>query len=114
MVNASTVVAISMSTGSNGVAPTPQYRRVRVERLISSRYSSKAAAGTCSPGVERPDSWDSRVDGTDVVTLDGGETIRLASTPMQSPPKPGWVLMLTGGDAGVGFTWTLYGIPRHQ
>ncbi len=114
MVNASIVVTISMSTGSNGVAPTPQYRRVRVERLVSSRYSPKATADTCSPGVERPDSWDLRMGGVDVITVDGGETIRLASTPMQSPPKPGWVLMLTGGDSGKGATWTLYGMPRVQ
>lgn len=91
-----------MSSVSNGVASTPVYRRVRVARVISSRYGS----------AERPESWDKRLAGIDVVAVDGGETLRLHSTPMQSPPKPGWVLMLTGGTSEQGFSWTLYGMPR--
>lgn len=96
------------------MASTPRYRRVHVERVVSSRYNQNATPGRGAIEGERPESWDQRVGGTDVVIVDGGETVRLASTPMQSPPKPGWVLMLTGGDPGQGFTWTLYGMPRLQ
>jgi hypothetical protein len=79
----------------------PQYRRVQVNRVISSRYA----------GDSRPDSWDLRQAGIDTVEVSGGEVLKLASTPMQSPPKPGWVLMLTGGDKE-GYSWTLYGMSR--
>lgn len=91
-----------MSSASNGGASTPVYRRVKVCHLVSSRY----------PSAERPESWDNRVSGVDVVAVAGGQTLRLNSTPMQSPPKPDWVLMLTGGDSEHGFSWTLYGMPR--
>jgi hypothetical protein len=90
-----------MSVVSNGELSTPLYRRVRVARVLSSRYGSE----------DRPASWDRRAPGVDVITVDSGETIRLNSTPMQSPPKTGWVLMLTGGDSEQGFSWTLYGMP---
>jgi hypothetical protein len=103
-----------MTTGSSGVAQTRQYRRVNVEKVVSSRYCQRGAEQSGMGWPERPDSWDQRLGGLDVIIVDGGETLRLASTPMQSPPKPGWVLMLTGGDAGQGFTWTLYGMPRSQ
>ena len=78
-----------------------QYRRVQVSRVISSRYA----------GDSRPVSWDLRQAGVDTVEVSGGEVIKLASTPMQSPPRPGWVLMLTGGDEA-GYSWTLYGMSR--
>ncbi len=98
-----------MSTVSDAGAPKPRYRRVHVVSLISARYD-----GVCSADYDRPDSWDMRLGGIDIITTEDGETIRLLSTPMQSPPKPGWVLMLTGGAAESGFTWTLYGMPRMQ
>ena len=83
-------------------------RRIQVSKVISSRYS----AWPTSP--ERPDSWDERMSGCDTVEAEGGEVIRLASSPMQSTPRPGWVILLSDGDSKSGFTWTLYGIsPGH-
>lgn len=81
--------------------------RVQVARVVSSRYSGQSV-------VERPQDWEARKGGIDEVEIIGGATIRLASSPMQSPPKPGWILMITGGDADNGFVWTLYGLaPNH-
>jgi hypothetical protein len=91
-----------MRSVSNGATSTPMYRRVRVAKVLSSRYGL----------AERPESWDRRRAGTDIVVIDGGETLKLYSTPMQSPPKLGWVLMLTGGTSEQGFSWTLYGMSR--
>jgi len=93
-----------MSSAVFSGARAPNYKRVRVERVVSTRYTDNM----------RPDSWDRRVSGIDVVTVDGGETTKLQSTPMQSPPQVGWILMLTGGSAADGFHWTLYGMPRVQ
>lgn len=89
--------------------------RVQVAELVSSRYEA-AAAACCGPAKERgcaarPLSWDERVDGVDVVKTVGGDSIKLFSSSMQSPPKPGWVILLTGGNSTDGYTWTLYGIP---
>ncbi|MCO6432338.1 MAG: hypothetical protein J5J00_15900, partial [Deltaproteobacteria bacterium] len=75
-------------------------RQVRVKELISSRY----------PNGVRPASWDYRTSGIDVVRDESGETLRLQSDGGQSSPKPGWIIVLTDGDAEHGFTWTLYGI----
>lgn len=91
-----------MNVVSDEVSRGDAYRRVRVESIVASRYG----------GAERPDSWDERIGGIDVVVIEGGETLKLNSTPMQSPPKPGWVLMLTGGGSEEGFAWTLYGMPQ--
>ncbi|MFN4896940.1 MAG: hypothetical protein ACK5GN_05440 [Pseudomonadota bacterium] len=93
-----------MSTIADGGQASSNYRRVCVDAVLSTRYESG----------ERPASWDDRVGGIDVVQVDGGETIRLYSTPMQSPPKPGWVLMLTGVGPGQGLLWTLYGMSREE
>lgn len=82
-------------------------RRVEVLAVVSSRYGSEQEAN-------RPQSWDQRRSGVDVVQIVGGGSVRLASSPMQSVPKPGWVLMLTSGDATGGFQWTLYGMARSQ
>jgi hypothetical protein len=90
-------------SSSSVVAPC----RVQVERLVSSRYSDGLASS-------RPQDWDGREAGVDVVEILGGSHIRLLSSPMQSPPKPGWILMLTGGNEGQGFLWTLYGISRQH
>jgi hypothetical protein len=76
--------------------------RVTVQAITSSRY----------PGHERPLSWEERVAGVDVVTLEDGSTIRLRSDGMQSPPKAGWVLLLVKGNPQEGFVWTLYGLPQ--
>jgi hypothetical protein len=91
--------------------------RVQVVEVLQSRYSDpKRAASIVEsqwyvPGVSRPLSWDERTDGIDVVRIASGEILKLSSSGMQSVPKPGWVLMLTGGDADEGYRWTLYGIP---
>lgn len=90
-----------MSGATDGVS-APIYRRVRVTRLIKGRYGAN----------DRPNSWDQRLEGIDEVAVDDGEVVKLRSTPMQSPPKSGWVLMLKGGNAKDGFLWTLYGMPR--
>ena len=83
------------------------HAKVRVGEVVSSRYGPKNLG-------ERPLLWDERREGVDVVTIEGGETITLKSSAMQSPPKPGWILVLTGGSHVTGYTWTLYGItPRH-
>jgi hypothetical protein len=89
--------------------------RVQVAELVSSRYEA-AADSLCEPEngrscSARPLSWDERVGGVDIVTTVGGDSIKLFSSPMQSPPKPGWVILLTGGNSTDGYTWTLYGIP---
>jgi hypothetical protein len=98
-----------MTTGShNSIEITPPCR-VEVQRLVSSRYDDPTQRGT-----RRPNSWDERIEGIDLVEVAGGGTVRLHSSPMQSPPKAGWILLLSGGNAGQGFTWTLYGIAPHQ
>ena len=82
------------------------YCRVTVIDLVSSRY----------PSAKRPESWDDRVDGTDVIKIDEGEgrTLRLFSDGGQSPPQPGWVIQLISKDEGKGHRWTLYGMPGTQ
>ncbi len=81
--------------------------RVEVTEVVSSRYD------TVEGGiVARPSEWDRRLEGVDVVKVSGGNTLRLRSSAMQSPPKPGWVLMLTGGNESEGYAWTLYGLSR--
>jgi hypothetical protein len=77
-------------------------QRVEVSEIISSRY----------PDHVRPVSWDLRKAGFDLVKSSGGQTIKLVSDGGQSPPHPGWVILLTGGDASSGYSWTLYGMPR--
>lgn len=76
--------------------------RVQISSLEASRYA---------PSHERPASWDRRVDGIDVVRTADGQTIKLQSDGQQSPPKEGWIILLTGGNGDDGYIWTLYGIP---
>ena len=78
-------------------------RRVVVEKIISSRY----------PSAERPISWDQRGAGIDEVLTTSGERLGLLSSGGQSPPQPGWELLLTGESSGLGASgvcWTLFGI----
>ena len=77
--------------------------RIKVIAVRSSRYQETGTEG-------RPQSWDMRTGGIDVVEIEGGHTIRLCSSPMQSVPKQGWILMLTAGDPSSGYQWTLYGM----
>ena len=67
---------------------------------------------TLDDGLPRPLSWDERVSGSDVVKTQEGLTLKLQSSAQQTPPQPGWVLVLTGGSAEAGYDWTLYGLPR--
>jgi len=76
--------------------------RIEVAEIVSSRY----------PDHVRPLSWDLRRAGVDLVRTADGKTLKLLSDGGQSPPHSGWVIILTGGDANSGFTWTLYGMPR--
>ena len=75
--------------------------RIRVQEIISSRY----------PGHKRPESWDSRKAGVDVIRSEEGKTLRLLSDGQQSPPQPSWELIISDGDAESGYKWTLYGVP---
>jgi hypothetical protein len=84
-------------------------RRVEVRRAIASRYGSLSGQ---TPGATRPDSWDDRRPGIDLVETAAGERIHLRSDGGQSVPKPGWIVMLTSGDDATGYGWTLYGIKR--
>ena len=75
---------------------------VCVQKLLDSRY----------PDNVRPSDWDVRVAGQDrIVTTDGVE-LALWSSGMQSPPKPGWILLIREGMDEGGYAWTLYGIRR--
>ena len=95
----------------------PLPARVQVAGVLQSRYGSSGDTTTIAeskwyvPELVRPLSWDDRIDGIDLVCTTGGEVIKLLSSGMQSVPRPGWVLMLVGGDIDEGYRWTLYGIP---
>ena len=86
--------------GSRGEAVSRNERRVRVGRVVKSRYS----AGF------RPLSWDDRKAGVDIIETVEGEVFRLSSSGQQSCPQPGWEIVLTGGDGEQGYGWTLYGL----
>ena len=77
-------------------------RKVEVLSVVRSRYT----------GGGRPQTWDKRSAGIDVVSVEGGEQIRLWSDGGQSTPRHGWVLMLTGGNPQDGYQWTLYGLAK--
>ncbi|MCB0353085.1 MAG: hypothetical protein KDD64_06150 [Bdellovibrionales bacterium] len=74
--------------------------RVRVGKIISSRYS----------GDSRPANWDLRTPGIDVIESTDGHAIKLESDGQQSPPQPGWEILITGGSEESGYRWTLYGL----
>lgn len=76
--------------------------RIRVTEVVSSRY----------PGNKKPLSWDARVQGFDRVRAEDGSTYNLLSDGGQSPPQPGWDLMLTTVQPDGSYTWTLYGLAR--
>ena len=75
-------------------------QRVVVKSLQKSRYLDN----------ERPQSWDERCAGIDIIATEDGLVMSLLSDAGQSPPKPGWILILTSGDSHGGFRWTLYGL----
>ena len=74
--------------------------RVEVKSIVSSRY----------PNHTRPLDWNARVAGRDVIETADGLSLTLWSDGQQSPPKPGWVILLTNGSEDPGYRWTLYGI----
>ncbi len=75
--------------------------KINVVEVVSSRYASH----------DRPSSWDARVPGIDTVRTIDGDLIQLRSAGDQSPPKPGWNLMLVSGNPESGYDWTLFGMP---
>jgi hypothetical protein len=80
-------------------------RRVTVRTIIQSRYFNNL----------RPESWDDRLDGIDTIETTDGERIALSSDGGQSPPQPGWVILLiSSAEGGASIRWTLYGIPKHE
>ena len=98
---------------SHGEKALAMKAKVCVEDVVASRYGlSVKPASSGGKRSERPQSWDDRKEGIDVVRAFGGDTIKLKSSAMQSTPKPGWVIVLTGGSEQEGYSWTLYGISR--
>jgi len=74
--------------------------RVKVQELVESRYASN----------QRPESWDQRKEGVDLVKTEDGKVLKLWSDGQQSPPQKGWILMIRDGDNQKGYSWTLYGL----
>lgn len=89
--------------------------KICVADVVLSRYATiGSASGSHVQGRGRPASWDQRSEGIDVIRTAGGETVKLKSSAMQSTPRPGWIIVLTGGTEHEGYSWTLYGItPSH-
>jgi hypothetical protein len=81
---------------------------VHVDELVSSRYDDLCLEHRLTHGC-RPVGWDERRGGIDVVRTREAKLLKLESDGGQSPPKPGWVLILRGGDSERGYGWTLYG-----
>jgi hypothetical protein len=78
---------------------TDETRLVEIAQIVSSRYRNNI----------RPSSWGLRVEGIDVVITTTGETLSLKSNGGQSPPLPGWKILLRSIDNNNAYTWTLYG-----
>lgn len=76
--------------------------RVVVKELVSSRYADG----------KRPENWDMRVEGMDMVRTVEGKLIKLISDGGQMPPQENWEILITRGDAEKGYNWTLYGLVR--
>ena len=84
-------------------------KRIIVSEVLSSRYK---------PG-RKPNSWDKRLDGFDVIKTTEDEVIALDSKGAQSSPDKGWNLLLSkdNGQKEIesfgllsSFDWTLYGL----
>lgn len=78
--------------------------RIIIQEIVESRYEDHC----------RPLSWDARCAGTDLVRAENGDVIRLHSDGGQSPPQPGWEILVRGGDSKAGYLWTLYGMVRSE
>jgi hypothetical protein len=81
--------------------------RVDVAQIVSSRYPAPAASQP-----KRPLSWDERMEGVDVILTTDGRRLKLLSDGQQSPPLPGWGIVINGGDASSGYRWTLYALGK--
>jgi hypothetical protein len=91
-------------------------RQIKVARVVSSRrYSDLERDYDVTEDLflspNRPANWEERLDGCEVIESVDGEQIQLWSDGMQSTPKPGWVILTTGGSQESGYTWTLYAMP---
>lgn len=95
-----------MHTAERSASVSEFPSKVEVAELVRGRYPEFPSGGV------RPVKWNARKAGQDIVKLTDGREIILASDGQQSPPAPGWVLMLTGGNSQSGFLWTLYGITE--
>lgn len=91
------MLSAESSSSSKLKAPV---KRITVKSLLSSRYTSG----------RRPSNWDERIPGFDKVLTTDGEEISLMSNGQQSPPQPGWTILLTGEKEEGSYSWTLYGI----
>ena len=82
--------------------------RVHISRLLSSRYDDLYARGL--PAGERPCLWEERRAGVDLVIDAEGQRLKLQSSGQQSPPQPGWAIVIRGGGGEQGYEWTLHGL----
>lgn len=87
------------------------HAKVQVAEVLTSRYDHAARTSHDTLTGYRPSEWQDRREGVDTVRTISGEILRLLSTGAQSVPKPGWVIVITGGSFEDGYSWTLYGIP---
>ena len=84
---------------------------IQVKNVVSNRYGIAPRQGDAEFELNRPLSWEERIEGIDSVSTACGHVVPLRSGGGQSVPQPGWKLYLTGGNSQEGYTWTLYGIP---
>ncbi len=87
------------------------HAKVQVAEVLASRYDHPSGPSHDTRTGYRPSGWQDRREGLDTVRTISGEILRLFSTGAQSVPKPGWVIVITGGSFQEGYSWTLYGIP---
>ena len=102
-------ISDSHNDSRSGVREVRLHARAEVSEVLASRYDGLVEDSTAHG--YRPAAWDERLEGVDTVRTSSGEVLRLYSTGGQSVPKPGWVVVITGGSFQTGYTWTLYGIP---
>lgn len=76
--------------------------RIAVAELVDSRYVDG----------KRPEQWEKRLEGIDLIKSEEGAVLKLWSDGGQSPPQAGWGIVLVSGDATRGYNWTLYSLPK--
>jgi hypothetical protein len=87
------------------------FAKIQVAEVVSSRYDDTVGCLSTDRLGSKPPKWEDRREGIDTIRTTGGEVLRLLSIGGQAVPKPGWVLVITGGSFEKGYLWTLYGIP---